>query len=283
METYYFQPDDTKTDDVLAAVETYDIKDTRWFAAGYMRDPDCWMYNHIKPTTDPPYRHYRPDRGIQEIDETKLFAAADKIIRRAGWEGPTWQYDGYICPNYEDFLCMTHPSDDRNLTAMESFENHAHLVDLMKMGYPECQLATWGIPQAPTRWGDYDLGGYQMMGRLTEAYDVGAPSVYCKGNPNDMQWVQDRLVWAEWWGMPLVVYMNPWERRSDNRWYAQAPDKMDEILDHIHATENVVGVEMWSMVDYHYIQKGWMDPGITQTYQIDAHHAGALTFLGQNV
>ena len=61
------------------------------------------------------------------------------------------------------------------------------------------------------------------------------------------------------------------------------PEKMQAVHDIVAATPNVVGIECWSMVQYHYIAKGWMEDGITETYQIDAHHAGAVTFLGQQL
>ena len=56
---------------------------------------------------------------------------------------------------------------------------------------------------------------------------------------------------------------------------------MQQVFDIVLSTPNVVGVEMWSMVRYHYIQNGWMEEGIRHDYQIDAQHASALRFLGQ--
>lgn len=285
MTPYWWTHDSVVTDEMLALIAKYKLHSSLWFPPGYMRDDDCWMYNHKKPS-DPPQAWYNPHRGIQEIDADKLFAAADLRIRLSGFEGPTHLFDGYLCPNYEDYTCMTHPGPQQNLTMDESFDNHVWLVELMKGRYPACKLANWGLPQYPGPWGQPDLGGYQMLGQLTWMYDYGAPSAYQLHRDNDIEHTQARMNWAARWDMPLIVYVSPWERwrtvhGGDNKWYAQTPEKMQQVFDIVLSTPNVVGVEMWSMVRYHYIQNGWMEDGISHDYQIDAQHASALRFLGQ--
>jgi hypothetical protein len=284
---YYWIQEETP--EVVKTAHTGGVATSMWFPAGYMRDPDCWMYNHKKPP-DPsnPYPAYRPDRKIQEIDEEKLFAAADKRIQLSGWQGPTWRYDGYICPNYEDYTCITHPGPTQNLPQEESFLNHAWLVDLMKGRYPDCKVANWGLPQYATPWGDYDILGYQMLGQLTWMHDYGAVSVYQLGRDNDLEFTQDRLNWYARWSMPLVVYMNAWEMHrtvhgGDGKWHPQSDDKRQQIFDMIAATPNVVGVEMWSMVQHDYIEKGRMGPETTSIEQIDARHVESVRFIGQAV
>ena len=254
---YHF---DEYTPSLESFAKSKGLQPSLWFSTGPMRDAKSWMYNHIKPDSADPYEQYRPYRDVQEIDPRKLFAAADEIIRRSGWEGPPPEYDGMLCPNYEDYVCMTHPNRAQNLTADQSFANHVRLIELMRGRYPYVQLANWGLPQDSPYWGIPSLRGYQMLGQLTQMYDYGCPSAYCKGRGTDLLTVTKRMNWAERWGKPLVVYLNPWERdrQGDNLWYPQAMGKFREVFQIVRATRNVVGVELWSMCGAEDVVKGRM-------------------------
>ena len=283
---YYWIQEETEL--ILSSARAAGLHTSLWFPPGYMRDSDTWMLNHVKPHPANPYPHYKPDRDIQELVPKYLYAKADERIRLSGFQGPTSLYEGYLCPNYEDYLCITHPGETRNLSQEASYRNHEWLVMLMRARYPYAKLANWGLPQAPDRWGEFDLGGYQILGQLTELYDMGAPSAYCLHRDDDFARVQARMDWAVRWDIPLVVYMSPWERwrtvhGGDNKWYAQPRGKMQIVMDMVLATPNVVGVEIWSMVKHSYIAKGWMEASITSPEQIDQVHIRALKFLGQAV
>lgn len=278
------------TEEVLDAAKRFNMRPTIWFPEGPMRDATTWVYNHRKKENLPPgFPHYRDDRGVQEIDPLKLRAAGDLVIRRTGWKGPTGLYDGPLCANYEHFTDITHPeSGDWDLTQRESVANHHLLVDYMDMFWPLSLPALWGLPQWGTVWGDFDINGYQELGRLTERLAIGYPSAYQLHRPNDLEYTQERMAWAARSGKPLIVGMSPWERwrpahGGDNKWYRCSPTKMRQVLDIVLETPNVIGIEIWSMVKKEYIPKGWMEEAITHSYQIDTQHVGALTLLGQTL
>jgi hypothetical protein len=282
---YYYIEETSAAIDTAAA--NANLRPTQWFSPGPMWDASCWMYNHKKPG-DPPYNQYRPDRGIQEIDHAKLYAKADSIILASGWEGPTTEFDGYLCPNYEDYLCMTHPGPERNLPPEASFRNHLRLIELMRGRYPKAKLANWGLPQFDNPWGNYSLMGYQMMGQLTQMYDYGAGSCYTTGRENDMEIIQDRVNWFTRWNKPLVIYVSPWERHrtvhgGDGKWHPMTQAKLTQVIDIAEASPNVVGMEMWSMCRHHYIDKGWMDDIITHPSHIDQQHIFCLALLGKEL
>jgi hypothetical protein len=276
-------------DELRQIVAHFNIQPTRWFPPGPMREESTWMYNHKKLENLPPnYPHYNHARAVQEIDPIKLWAKADEVIRSTGFTGDTEDYNGLLCANYEDYICITHPGPEQNLTQDESFRNHCRLICYLQAKYPKAWLANWGLSQWQHHpWGSYDLNGFTLLGHLTEMYDYLCPSCYTKGFDDDIDdWIRPAMEFAQRCSKPIVAYMNPWEWRRrahgfDNKFYPVDPEKMKRVYDTIMDQENVIGVEMWSYVRHEFIEQGRMSDDITHNYQIDAQHAAALTFLGE--
>lgn len=271
-----------ETPDVAQEANTLGLSTSMWFPPGYMWDPgNCWMYNHVKPDPADPYLRYDADHAIQELKPIQLRRAADARIRLAGFEGPPQDWPGLLCANYEDYISFTHPGENRHLSQLDSYHNHVLLVKYLRAFYPNAQLANWGLPLWQHHsWGNADDNGFMLLGKLTAMYDYGCPSAYCAGRADDLDWVQGGLNYAAQWDMPLVVYVNAWERwKLDNKWHTPSPGKLEAVLEIATSTPNVIGVEMWSMVQNHYIKKGWMMPGITDTSQIEDQHVEALNML----
>jgi hypothetical protein len=287
MISYYYI--EQETEEVTTAAEESGFSITQWYPAGNMASAACWMYNHKKLENLPEdFPHYKPDRAVQEIDPEKLYQTTDNIIRRSGWEGPPQMFNSYLCPNYEDYTCITHPGPEQNLSQEQSFRNHVRLIELMRARYPEALLANWGLPQYATQWGNFDILGYQMLGQLTWMYDIGAVSVYQLGREDDLEFTQDRLDWYARWDMPLVVYINVWEKHKtvhggDGLWHVCPAPKLQEIVDMTLETPNVVGVELWSMVTHRMIEQGKLHPMIDSPQIIDDQHVRTLRYVGKMV
>jgi hypothetical protein len=149
-------------------------------------------------------------------------------------------------------------------------------------------LGTWGLPMYTTAWGEYSLLGHQRIAMLTLRHDIGAASCYQLGRDSDAQHTIDRLAWYASTGLPLIVYVSPWERHravhgGDNKWHYCPIDKQRSVLDAVSTTTHVVGIEMWSMVSRSYIRKGYMAPEITVPAQIEDHHVQSLMLMADYV
>jgi hypothetical protein len=287
IDAYYWTPE--HCEDVVEAARATGVKTTMWFGPGGPHgDPAKWW---LRPEF---VEEHLPRRVIESerILVPELFEAADRRIRLAGHRGPTSEWDGLLGPNYEQYSYMTRPpSLGTPWTPQKSYENHALLYHLLKRRYPWAQIYCWGLGGCPAKlnWRglphDYHLPGLLMLGRLQQLYDVACPSCYLKGDDEaaNREKVRRNMDNAQSTGKPIIACMNPWTRNrsTDGLWHPASVQSLEMVLDEILTYPNVVAIEMWSMVKHGDIEAGRMGPEIANTWQIDAHIAGAVGLLGQ--
>jgi hypothetical protein len=256
-----------ETNDLRELAKSLGLSTSMWIQPFRPLDPRCWY-----------------PRDTEMLDYNKLLVEIYNRIYVTGYTDHPRSWRGLIGPNYEAYPAMYHPgvAGDWPLLPQDSFDNHARLYRFIKSEFPESKVFCWGLGSNIREWNTpHHLPGVQMMGRLAEIYDVMCPSCYLHGRDDDHEHIIANLTWSQSVSKPIIAYFSPWkrDRKGDGLWYAATPDEMANAMQLAMQFSHVVQIEMWSMVKHSYLEKGFMEPGITTPEQIDIHHRKALQII----
>lgn len=246
--------------------------------------PTMWFSNHGVSATRPEFDWL--DRDTGDINVTVLYDTVDERIAVSGHRGHPHTYDGIIVPNGEWLTDMFHPSAQPDYTPQGALAQYQLLYDLLDSRYPYANIGTWGVPTSINEWRTpHYLNGIQLVGRVSEIYDLMVPSGYFRGKEGDLNVIAERLDWADTFGKPILVGTNPWKRGplTNDLWTPLTESELRYVARQAATLGNLHGCEVWSMVRKRDINRMRMAPEITDPQQIDDQHELALRIMQEMV
>jgi hypothetical protein len=234
-----------------------------------------WMYSVYKGV------RWMADRKVdpkQPIDVPKLYGCIRNLLRDCGYRGRSRYYTGPLWVDYENWHNMFHPGSFP-VPPIDIYKNHTFLIEMISKKWRRAQLGNFEAPLWLKPWGQshHDDQGLQLMGRISEHYDLACPSCYQRGRPTDIKDAQHQLDWADTFDKPMYVWLNPWVRDKfgDDLLHPISDHNWIETVARARLADNFAGLLFWTQVGPDEIAAGEVESGIDEA-QVHAHHKHIL-------